>query len=298
MLHGKSLGARFVAAGALLSLGVALLPERAMGAGGSAGAAIQLAEAKSAADRVNMADIDPALEARLDQAAATYKQLAAAVIATATANADKMVAALEAGDIQTARQAWTDARAAYQRCKVLTIKFPYVASGIDPRRDTTVGFRAIAAKLFTPGAPLPLAESQALADKMHTFQRVFAAEPVYAHGVIAGIGHRVGELGEGLPKDGEPDVDGPSPRDMLNEVEGIELAWNTIFAAAVMEKSVGVADRVQSELAEVTRLLSVALRDQLDVQGLETGFKTLSISVSDAVEALGWRPPRPEDAED
>jgi hypothetical protein len=54
-------------------------------------------------------------------------------------------------------------------CKVLIIKFPYLPSGIDPRHDSAVGFQAIAAKLFALGSPLPLAESQALADKMHTF---------------------------------------------------------------------------------------------------------------------------------
>jgi hypothetical protein len=53
-----------------------------------------------------------------------------------------------------------------KRCKVLTVKFPYLASCIDPRHDNRVGFRAIEAKLFTPGAPLPLAETHALSNKL------------------------------------------------------------------------------------------------------------------------------------
>src|SRR5262245_13342837 len=108
---------RIAGAIVLLSVVIALLPDRASGAGnGSAGT--QLADVTGR--------IDPALQAQLDQAAATYKQLTAADIATAVTNADKMLAALESNDLETARQAWAETRAAYERCKVLTFKFPYL----------------------------------------------------------------------------------------------------------------------------------------------------------------------------
>jgi len=102
----------------------------------------------------------------------------------------------------------------------------------------------------------------------------------------------------GGAKSGQSSVNGTSLNDMQNEVEGIELAWRTIFSAAVKEENLGVAGRVENEFAEVKQLLSVASGDQLDVQGLETKLQMLSDSISDAVLALGWKPPRPEEAED
>jgi iron uptake system EfeUOB component EfeO/EfeM len=305
-MHGRLLNPRILAAIALLFAGDALLPDRANGGSGPAIGRIQLVESNAASDRVNTADIDPALLAKLDRAAATYKQLAGADIASAVANVDQMLAALEANDVQTARRAWIDARAAYERCKVLTIKFPYLAGGIDPRLNSKVGFRSIEAKLFAPDAPLPLAESQALSDKVHTFQRVFAAEPIYAHGVMAGIGYRTRELAAKLEKEpstdktkgGPSSIGGTSLRDMQNEVEGIEIAWNTIFSTAVREKNGSVADRVETEFAEVRHLLSVGSGDQLDIQALATKSQMLADSISDAVLVLGWKPQRPEEAED
>jgi hypothetical protein len=300
-MYRKSLDSIAVVASALLLAGACLSPGRAIADSGSAPGGVQLAGWDMAPDRITTVDIDPGLLVTLDQAAATYKQLAAADVASAVANIDKMLVALEASDAQTARQAFIDGRAAYKRCKVLTVKFPYLASGIDPRHDSRVGFRAIEAKLFTPGAPLPLAEAQALSDKLHTFRSVFAAEPVYAHGVMAGIYFRVHGLGEGLNESsGEGKIG--SRRywliDRQNEVAGIELAWNTVFSAAVKKTTAGVDDRVQKGFVEVNRLLGVASFDQLDVPAFETTSQMLADAISDAVLALGWRPPRPEDAED
>jgi hypothetical protein len=116
-----------------------------------------------------------------------------------------------------------------------------------------------------------LAEAQSLSIKLHTFQGVFAAEPVYAHGVMAGIYFRVHKLGDGLNESSGEGKIGSGRYwliDRQNEVAGIELAWNTVFSAAVKNKTTGVDDRVQKGFAEVNRLLGVASFDQLDVPGI------------------------------
>lgn len=283
---------RILAASVLLLAGAAVSPEMASAAG------IQLADVTG--------EIDPALQDRLDQAAAAYKQLAAADIATAVAGTDKMVAALQGNDLQTARQAWVEVRAAYERCKVLTVKFPYLASGIDPKQSSSVGLRAVAAKLFTPGVPPPLPEAEALSDKLHTFQRVYAGATVYARGVIAGLGIRARQLtewtGNGVAWDqvaaGQTSINGISVGDLREELQGMELAWNTVFAAIVTEKDKGVADRIAHEFADLKALLGVASFDLMDSRALEAGFQALADSVADAVRVIGWRPPRPEGSED
>ena len=294
----RSLGARIGAATVLLLAAIPFWPNRAVGASGALGGAIELADVTG--------QIDPALQSQLDQAAASYKQLAAADVAAAVTNADRMLTALQSNDLETARQAWGEARAAYQRCKVFSVKFPYLASGIDPKDSTRVGLRAIGAKLFTPGAAPPLAQSQALADKLHTFQKIYAGAPVYAHGVISGLGYRARGLADWLDRGvawnqivaGQTSIDGISISDLQNELQGMELAWNTVFAAIVADRDNGVASRVAKEFADIKPMLAVASFDLMDSQSVRSQVHALADSMADAVRAIGWLPPREEEAED
>ena len=241
---------------------------------------------------------DPALEAKLDEAAAAYKKFGTADIDSLVANSDKMLAAMQAGDVAGARQAWIDARTGYERSEIFTIKFPSLDSAIDSWPNSETGFHGIEAKLFTPGAPLPLAETQTLVDKVHTLQRVFNGEPLYGHGVLVGIGSLAFELGESKAKGGESAISGTSLLDMQHNVDGIELAWKTVFAKIVRDKNAGVADRVEKEIAEVRQLVSVASLDQVDAQALEQKAEMLAGSVSDAAVELGWPAPDFTDTDD
>ena len=259
---------------------------------------ILLAESNSAGDRQPGKGMDPALEAKLDEAAAAYKKLATAHIDSLVANSDKMLAAMQAGDAAGARQAWIDARTGYERSEIFTIKFPSLDSAIDSWPNSETGFHGIEAKLFAPGAPLPLAETQTLVDKVHTLQRVFNGEPLYGHGVLVGIGSLAFELGESKAKGGESAISGTSLLDMQHNVDGIELAWKTVFAKIVRDKNAGVADRVEKEIAEVRQLVSVASLDQVDAQALEQKAEMLAGSVSDAAVELGWPAPDFTDTDD
>ena len=200
---------------------------------------IQIAESNGSNERQPGVGMDPVLEAKLDEAAAAYKKLATADIDSLVVNSDKMLAALQANDIPTARQAWIDARAGYERSEIFTIKFPSLDAAINSWPNSETGFHGIEAKLFAPGAPLPLAEAQTLVDKVHTLQRVFNGEPLYAHGVIVGIGGLAFEMGESKAKGGESAISGTSLNDIQHNLEGIELAWNTVFAATMEQKNKG-----------------------------------------------------------
>jgi iron uptake system EfeUOB component EfeO/EfeM len=267
------------------------LPLSATPAQDRAGPGILLAESNSAGERTPGVGMDPALEAKLDEAAAAYKKFATADVDGLVANCERMLAAIQADDIATGRQAWIDARANYERSEVFTIKFPFLDAAIDSWPNSETGFHGIEAKLFTPGAPLPLAETQTLVDKVHTLQKVFNGEPLYAHGVIVGIGGLAFELGEGKAQGGESAISGTSLNDMQHNVEGLELAWNTVFSATMHEKNLGVADRVEKEIAEVKQLVGVASLSQVDSQKLEAKAEMLAGSVSDAAVELGWPAP-------
>jgi iron uptake system component EfeO len=267
-------------------------------AGSAARPSLLLAESNAASERQPGKGMDPELEAKLDEAAAAYKKLATVNIDSLVANSDKMLAAMQAGDIAAARQAWIDARTGYERSEIFTIKFPSLDAAIDSWPNSETGFHGVEAKLFTPGAPLPLAEAQTLVDKVHTLQRVFNGEPLYAHGVLVGIGSLAFELGESKARGGESALSGTSLLDMQHNVDGIEQAWNTVFATYMREKNAGVADRVEKEIAEVRRLVSVASLDQVDSQALEQKAEMLAGSVADAAMELGWPAPDFTDTDD
>jgi len=272
----------------LSATGLVLSPHPALA--GAPG--ILLAEPNSSSERQPGKGMDADLEAKLDELAAVYKRdVATPNIDSLVANSDKMLAAMQAGDVTAARQAWIDARTGYERSEIFTIKFPSLDAAIDSWPNSETGFHGVEAKLFTPGQPLPIAEAQTLVDKVHTLQRVFNGEPLYAHGILVGIGSLAFELGESKALGGESAISGTSLLDMQHNVDGIEQAWNTVFAKYVRDKNAGVADRVEKEIAEVRQLVSVASLEQVDGHALETKAEMLAGSVSDAAVELGWPAP-------
>ncbi len=139
MRHGKSFES--VVAGratviwiTLSAIGMGLTPAMAAGQPG-----IQIAESDSSSERTPGVGMDPALEAKLDEAAAAYKKLATADVDSLVANCEKLLAAVQANDIPTARQAWIDARANYERSEVFTIKFPFLDAAIDSWPNSEIG---------------------------------------------------------------------------------------------------------------------------------------------------------------
>src|SRR5215475_2601535 len=151
---------------------------------------------KSATPPSSAGAIAPSLEAELDQRADAYKQIGLADIGHLAEASDKMVAALQANDLEAARAAWLDARMYYERSEVFTFKFPYLVSTIDPWPDATSGFHAVEDGIFGAGGPPPVAAAQELADKIHTLQNVFASQPLYAHGVLIGMGALAFQIGD------------------------------------------------------------------------------------------------------
>ncbi len=288
VLRASSLNIRIATGAAMLLLAGA--PQLSSPAAAGPASGIQVAES-DAGQKPNTGGMDPALEARLDQAAAAYKQIAAADVASLVANCDTMLAAIQAGDMATARQAWVAARVAYERSEIFTIKFPSLDAAIDPWPNDEIGFHGVEAKIFTPGAPPPVAVAEALVSKVHTLQKVFTSEPIYAHGVLVGIGALAFELGESKAQGGESAISGTSLADMQHNVEGIELAWNTVFSAAMQDVNKGVAGRVESEIAQLKQLVSVGSLEQIDTPAVEKLSETLAGSVSDAAIELGWKAP-------
>jgi hypothetical protein len=116
--------------------------------------------------------------------------------------------------------------------------------------------------------------------------------------VIVGIGGLAFEMGESKAKGGRSAISGTSLNDIQHNLEGIELAWNTVFAATMEQKNKGVADRVKKEIAEIRQMVSVGSLEQIDSPALEAKAEMLAGSVSDAAVELGWPAPNFTDTDD
>ena len=170
MQQGKSLGAGVSGRAAVFWIALSAVGMSLSAAMAATQPGIQIAESDTSNERQPGVGMDPVLEAKLDEAAAAYKKLATADIDSLVANSDKMLAVLQANDIPTARQAWIDASAGYERSETLTIKFPPLDAAIDSWPNGETGFHGIEAKLFTPARPCRWPR-RTLVDKVHTLRR-------------------------------------------------------------------------------------------------------------------------------
>jgi iron uptake system component EfeO len=234
----------------------------------------------------------------IDDAAEAYKQAAQADIDSIVAGSEKLVEALKKGDIPAARHAWIDARVGYERSETFAEPlFPDLDSAIDTWPEAKTGFHAVEAKLFVDGTTPPVTEAEDLLVTAKALQAAMPKAKLTGEILIGGIASLAFEVGEGKSKGGESRVSGTSLNDMQHNVEGIERAWNAVFAGPVAAKDPKLAKRVQDQLAEVKSLVSVSSLDKLDPPSFEKKAEMLAGSLADAAVALGYPAPKFEEEE-
>jgi iron uptake system EfeUOB component EfeO/EfeM len=225
----------------------------------------------------------------IDDAAEAYKVAAQADIDSIVTGSEKLVEALKKGDISAARQAWIDARVGYERSETFAEPlFPDLDSAIDTWPEAKTGFHAVEAKLFVDGATPPLTEAEDLLVTAKALQAAMPKARLTGEKLIGGIASLAFEVGEGKSKGGESRVSGTSLNDMQHNVEGIERAWNAVFAGPVAAKDPKLAQRILDQIAEVKSLVSVSSLDKLDPPSFEKKAEMLAGSIADAAVALGY----------
>lgn len=235
--------------------------------------------------------IDPGLEAQLDDKALAYRQMALEDMARMVASADRMLAAMQSNDVQAARQEWKTTRVFFERTQTVTYMAPDIIAIIDDWPYATEGFHAVEAQLFVPGAPLPLAETQRLVQQLRRLQRVLMPDPLSAHEVLIGIGTLAYQIYDSKPLQDQSSVSSTSLQDMQHNVEGMELAWNTVFVDIMTDLEPGAAGRVTHHLATVKQLLAVASFNRLDVPQLQAEAGELNNALGELALSVNWRQP-------
>ena len=103
------------------------------------------------------------------------------------------------------------------------------------------------------------------------------------------------EVGESKSDGGESRISGTSLDDMRNNVDGIDLAYRTIFAG-VLKSDPKLADAVDGKLAELRTLLVVHNLPDVDIPKLRRTSEELVVALQNASAKLGLRRPTLEAA--
>jgi iron uptake system component EfeO len=178
------------------------------------------------ADTIPAATFDPAIE--------RYRSQLVEDIDKSIAGVKKMQDSLSSGDVAAAKQAWIDARIGWERSEVFTSGFaPDLDREIDAWPNGATGFHAIETKLFGAGRADVGSEVNALLHSLSDMETTARNTKLTSQGLFDGLTRLAYEVGESKLDGGESYLSGTSLNDMRNNVDGIELAYNMIFAPVI-----------------------------------------------------------------
>jgi iron uptake system component EfeO len=230
--------------------------------------------------------------ATLDEGAEQYRFNLVADADRTLASARAMAANAAAGDLAGAKLAWIDARVGWERSEVFTTGFvPELDRDIDAWPNSAMGFHAIEAKLF--GANRTDFESEA-AELIRNLSELSARvrnTPLTSQGLLDGIVRLTFELGESKVDGGESRVSGTSLNDMRNNVDGIELAWRTIFASTTESRDRQADVRIRRSIEELKVMVAVGELRRVDPDRLRIATEELVLKLQNAGTLLDLKKP-------
>jgi len=230
--------------------------------------------------------------AAFDAAATTYKKTAATQIDRLITGVEDMAAAMELGDFGTARNAWIESHAGWERLEVLTIDlFPDLQQSIDGWPHRRTGFHAVEVWLFAQTPQFPKWETAELLDELYRFRRVFAQSDMTGRFLMAGMATLAYEISAKESGGGESSASGTSLDDLRHNMEGLDGIWKTTFADAVAIKHKVMANNITTRIAGIFALITVPTEDQLDQPTLQREAEQLAEELAEATVALGWTKP-------
>jgi iron uptake system EfeUOB component EfeO/EfeM len=235
--------------------------------------------------------------APLDEAAELYRPHVVEGIGQALAGARDLRGRVAASDLAGARKAWIAARAGWERSEVFTAGFvPELDAQIDAWPNAQSGFHAIEAKLFGANQIDVESETDALVDHLSSLHGKLHDIDLTPQGLLDGTVRLAYEVGESKSDGGESRISGTSLDDMRNNVDGIDLAYRTIFAGALKSTDPKLADAVDAKLEELRTLLVVHNLPDVDIPKLRRTSEELVVALQNASAKLGLRRPTLEAA--
>jgi iron uptake system EfeUOB component EfeO/EfeM len=235
---------------------------------------------------------DSAPTASLDAAIARYRSQLAADIDRSVAEVQKLRASIASGDVAAAKQAWIEARVGWERSEVFTTGFaPELDRAIDAWPNGATGFHAIEAKLFGAGRTDVTGEVDALLHSLSDMATTARDTNLTPQGLLDGLTRLAYEVGESKVDGGESRISGTSINDMRNNVDGIDMAYGTIFAAAIDRNDPTLGATAQRLIDDLKAMLAQRDLRQLDQERLRAVSEELVLTLQSAAPKLALARP-------
>ena len=235
---------------------------------------------------------DGAPAGTLDAGIARYRTQLASDIEQSLAEVQKLRASLASGDVAAAKQAWVEARVGWERSEVFTSGFaPELDRAIDAWPNGATGFHAIEARLFGAGRTDVTDEVDALLHSLSDMAATARNTNLTSQGLLDGLTRLAYEVGESKVDGGESRVSGTSINDMRNNVDGIEMAYGTIFAAALDSQDHDLGAAARRLIDELKSMLAQRDLRQLDQERLRVLSEELVVTLQNAAPKLALARP-------
>lgn len=231
-----------------------------------------------------------------DEAVERYRHYLVDDIGRTLASARELRDRVIADDIAEARKAWIDARVGWERSEVFTTGFvPALDDAIDAWPDAVTGFHGIEVKLFGPRRSDMHEELDALVARLGELDEQIRNIKLTPQGLYNGIARLAYEVGDSKVDGGESRVSGTSLNDMRNNVDGIELAYRTLFASPLAVADSKLADEVRDEIERLKNLVDAHDLKSIDPDQLRKATEALVVSLQIAAPKLGLDAPTLEE---
>jgi iron uptake system EfeUOB component EfeO/EfeM len=196
------------------------------------------------------------------------------------------------GDVAAAKLAWIDARVGWERSEVFTSGFaPALDREIDAWPNGATGFHAIETKLFGTGRTDVASEVDALLHSLSDMEAKARNASLISQGLFDGLTRLAYELGESKLDGGESYLSGTSLDDMRNNVDGIERAYNTIFAPEIESRDRDHDMEVLHLIAELKTMLAERDLRQIDQEKLRALSEELVLRLQMTAPTIALVPP-------
>jgi iron uptake system component EfeO len=235
---------------------------------------------------------EPGRAATLADGAEQYRLHLITDVDRTLASARTLAASAAAGDLPGAKQAWIEARVGWERSEVFTTGFvPELDRDIDAWPNGVIGFHAIEAKLFGANRTDIENEASGLVRNLSELTARVRNSPLTPQGLLDGIVRLAYEVGESKVDGGESRVSGTSLNDMRNNVDGIELAWRTIFAPTAESRDRQVDVGMRRSIEELKAMVDVGELRRIDRDRLRIATEELVLKLQNAAPLLDLKKP-------
>ncbi len=204
----------------------------------------------------------------------------------------KLRDSVSSGDVAAAKQAWIDARVGWERSEVFTSGFaPELDREIDAWPNGATGFHAIETKLFGAGQTDVGSEVDALLRSLSDMKATARNATLTSQGLFDGLTRLAYEVGESKLDGGESYLSGTSIDDMRNNVDGIELVYNMMFAPVIESRARDHDTEVVQLIAELKAMLAERDLRRMDQEKLRALSEELVLTLQMTAPAIALARP-------